>query len=312
MSKNLFYLLVCPSCGKNVVIKDETLFCDSCKAIYAINNNIPIMLYNQRNDVNDINKEKAKSQFITVAKSLEGNSFNKFIRFLNYGYIPNAEQKPDNRLKKGVFNRNQLQLLFELIGESELKGKTILDVGCGRGGNLQAISKYYQPKQMIGMDIAEASIQFCHERYSSIKHLNFIVADAEKIPFHSKCFDVVTNIESSYAYPNIYSFYDSVFNVLKNNGDFLYTDIFDVKKIESLEKYLEKIGFIRIRDIDITANVLSSLQQASKSFLASYDGLDDNDIEYFKEVSAIPGSNRFTQMVSREVLYKLYHWKKNG
>ena len=314
MSLNeLLYLLACPHCGQDVIMKNDRLLCPSCKVFYDVNNNIPIMLCHQDNQgekVYDVNKETAKSQFVTVAKSLEGNSLNNFIRFLNYGYIPNEKQKPDSRLKKGIFNQNQLQLLFELVGKCELDDKSILDVGCGRGGNLQALSKFYKPKQMIGFDIAEASIQFCHERYHAISKLNFIVADAEKIPFYPECFDVVTNIESSYAYTNIYSFYDGVYKVLKNNGDFLYTDIFDVDKMDGLKKYLEKIGFECLRDIDITENVLSSLQHASESYLASYKGLSNDDIEYFKEVSAIPGSNRFNKMASGELLYKIYHWKK--
>ena len=315
--KALNDFLSCPKCQRHIMLAQNTYKCTHCNLKYNIDNDVPIMLIEdainqscstQKNPV----KEKAKNQFTTIAESLENNPLSRFIKFLNYGYA-NLAHKHTTTIKQNdiLLNKNQKQLLTQLIYPHNLNNKIVLEIGCGRGGNIETLNKAHSPKITIGMDIAEANIQFCQNQYK-LSNTYFLVGDAEKVPLKSKKFDSIINIESSYAYTNIFNFYDDVYRLLKTDGYFLYTDIFDRSKVSICESYLKNIGFTIIKNIDITQNVLASLKQISKSYLVSHKNLRKKDIEYFNEVAAIPGSNRFKKMEEGIQQYRLYQLTKSS
>ncbi|AQZ12297.1 ABD1 (YBR236C) [Zygosaccharomyces parabailii] len=65
-------------------------------------------------------------------------------------------------------------LKFMLIDKYAQKGDVVLELGCGKGGDLK---KYgvADISQLIGIDISNASIQEAHKRYRSMKNLSFQV-----------------------------------------------------------------------------------------------------------------------------------------
>ena len=77
----------------------------------------------------------------------------------------------------------------------------MIDIGCGRGGNIAALSKYFKPLSIVGLDICPANIADCNAKSRGGESF-YLVGDAENIPFADESFDVVLNIESAHAYPN--------------------------------------------------------------------------------------------------------------
>lgn len=65
-------------------------------------------------------------------------------------------------------------LKFMLVDKYTQKGDVVLELGCGKGGDLR---KYGSTdiSQFIGIDISNASIQEAHKRYRSMKNLSFQV-----------------------------------------------------------------------------------------------------------------------------------------
>ena len=63
---------------------------------------------------------------------------------------------------------------YMLIDKYTNKGDVVLDLGCGKGGDLR---KYgvIGISQLIGIDISNASIKEAHKRYSSMKNLGYQV-----------------------------------------------------------------------------------------------------------------------------------------
>lgn len=47
--------------------------------------------------------------------------------------------------------------------DGSLTGQSILDLGCGRGGGVAFLSKYYQPKETIGIDLSWHQIKFAQQ-----------------------------------------------------------------------------------------------------------------------------------------------------
>lgn len=57
--------------------------------------------------------------------------------------------------------------------QEKLNDMKILDVGCGRGGGLAFLSRYYSPSEAVGLDFSHQSIKFCNERFSEEENLTF-------------------------------------------------------------------------------------------------------------------------------------------
>jgi 2-polyprenyl-3-methyl-5-hydroxy-6-metoxy-1,4-benzoquinol methylase len=85
------------------------------------------------------------------------------------------------------FNLAGLRFHYFLKNISGLSGK-ILEVGCGAGGNLQALRKYKPYASLYGVDIGESAIEYGKTNFPLI---NLSVATAEKLPFDDQTFDIV-------------------------------------------------------------------------------------------------------------------------
>lgn len=70
--------------------------------------------------------------------------------------------------------------------------KSILDVGCGRGLPMQLIKIRMKPKRTVGVDLFEP---YLSEAKKKQIHDEYIIADARKLPFKNKSFDVVIALQ---------------------------------------------------------------------------------------------------------------------
>ena len=176
------------------------------------------------------------------------------VSFYNHGYLPLLIE--DTGYGE-LFSEN---LYHYAVNSIESKNKTILEVGCGRGGGLKSLSNHLEFENLIGCDINALNIKYCEDTNDSIK---FDVADAEKLPYKDNSVDVVLNIESSHCYPNLNIFFQEVDRVLNQNGTFVWCDCFE--SIEEFNFKLDKIKNNKNFDIqivdDITNNVIDSLTQ---------------------------------------------------
>jgi ubiquinone/menaquinone biosynthesis C-methylase UbiE len=85
-----------------------------------------------------------------------------------------------------IFGPGQKKRLSLIKKYVDLKGKRILDVGCGIGVWSRAFSK--EGAEVFGIDIDEGNIE---EAKKLVKEINFCVGRAEKLPYEGNFFDVV-------------------------------------------------------------------------------------------------------------------------
>ncbi len=85
------------------------------------------------------------------------------------------------------FSLAGLRFSYFLASIQGVYGK-VLEVGCGAGGNLQALRKYRPYLELYGVDIGEAAIREGQRRFPRL-HLS--VAPAEKLPFPDNSFAIV-------------------------------------------------------------------------------------------------------------------------
>ncbi len=188
---------------------------------------------------NIVSKRDAKKQF----------------KLLNYGYY-SAEM--DISIQN---NNEQLQLnLYDfMVSNVETNNKSLLEIGCGRGGGIHFLSKSKKFLSLNGIDICPQSVLFCQKEYQDQENLSFIKGEAENIPFESQYFDVLLNVESSHCYSSIKNFLSEVKRVLKPQGVFLYTDFRPKSKLTHLEQLIANSGLKIVSHHNITSQIVKAL-----------------------------------------------------
>lgn len=252
-------------------------------------------------------KAECRRQYDEINQQLDASDYGALSLFLNLGYVGDpSESQSAVKLPEYCLNKNSVQLVLELIGACDLKNREVLDVGCGRGGAISLMKQYFKPRRICGIDIAPAAIGFCRSSQPS-PGISFEVGDAEQLPFADGSFDVVTNMESSSTYPDIFAFYRGVFRVLRRGGYFLYTDALPSERFSECSTYLRRAGFDLELDRDITANVLASCDEIAQQRLTAYGPAADQSMNDFL---GAPGSHFYNEMKRGAWTYRIQRWKK--
>lgn len=276
--------LICPSCYGEIEPHDNDMECLKCHKKYDIINGIPIMVNEEscgeNKDMNqfreDIHiKNNVRNLYSNEANKLNSRIYGRFSMFMNNGYIANEnKQYAKFELKNNIYQKNSVKLLLEVIGNIDCNNKQIIEIGCGRGGNIYYINSFFKPQLVVGIDLCIENLSFCNKK--KLPNTTFYVADAERIPFASESFDIAVNIESSIHYPSIMEFFNNIYRILKKGGYFLYTDILSIQKFELLRKGFIELGFEIIRDQNITSNTLLSIESTKARNLNYTDGMNEN------------------------------------
>src|SRR6266850_1498292 len=99
-------------------------------------------------------KQNFRRFYNGVSKQLDASPFGQFSYFLNYGYVPDGTPEFSAvALPEQYINKNSVKLVLEVIGDCDLRGRRILDVGCGRGGMVYTIKQFFQPDTIVGLDL---------------------------------------------------------------------------------------------------------------------------------------------------------------
>ena len=213
-----------------------------------------------------------------------------------------------HKLPERALNRNSIQLVLEAVGDSELAGRRVLDVGCGRGGTIAVLHRYFSPSQIVGIDLSALAIQYCR-RVHNYPGVRFVCGDAEHLPFADESFDAVINIESSHSYPNVAAFYAGVYRVLAPGGVFLYADTVASGEASSRLEMLTRQGFRVELARDITSNVVRSCDElAEKNAKAFATGITPEVLDDFL---AVPGSDNYNSLCSGRLLYGIWRLRKS-
>lgn len=201
------------------------------------------------------------------------------IPFLNYGYkegvVPANKPIDDFVLAKKDAMRNKLPVSFQKVWCStqlyagvlsgyrgDLNGKSILEVGCGRGGGCSVIHAVCDPKYYMGIDLSSEAIKNCRETHKGKTTRNFSVGNSMELEktIEKESFDAVVNVESAHCYPDFQKFLEGVHYALKPNGQFLFADLGSKMEFDYIRGSFEKHGFKIVSEYEITRNVTRSLR----------------------------------------------------
>lgn len=165
------------------------------------------------------------------------------------GYLTLPDTGPDEarfEVPDGVFNPSSVRLAFELIGATDVDGRRVLEVGCGRGGTVALLAERFGA-EATGVDLAPEAVALCRRAHRG-PAVRFEVGDAEHLPFEDASFDAVTNAESSHTYPDLRAFLAEVRRVLRPGDWFLHTDLLAVGRWAEVRALLKPLGFTVVDD----------------------------------------------------------------
>jgi ubiquinone/menaquinone biosynthesis C-methylase UbiE len=183
------------------------------------------------------------------------------ILFMNWGYDNEDEEIPLTASDEP--NRYPIQLYHRMTQSVDLKGKHIMEIGCGRGGGLDYIARTFQPATALGIDLEQRATDFGNKHFK-VEGLSFKQGDAQNLPFDDNAFDIVLNVESSHRYPEMQKFLTHVERILKPNGYFLFTDFRNTRQIPELLEMIKLFDFEWIDKKRINNEVLSGLAKDSE------------------------------------------------
>jgi SAM-dependent methyltransferase len=179
--------------------------------------------------------------------------------FMNYGYSPGPQDRPGPSLEAAdEADRLSIQLYDHTLGDAELSGTDVLEVGSGRGGGALYVARYRHPRSVTGLDFSARAVELCNT-YRHAPGLRFVLGDAQSMPFPDESFDAVVNVESSHCYPSVDRFLAEVNRVLRPNGSLFYADLRTLDGLASLRGQLAASPLTLQTLSDITENVLAAM-----------------------------------------------------
>ena len=253
-------------------------------------------------------KRQIQAFYDKINDSLSESIYADDATFFNFGYLPDGHPRSARiELPPHWPNRNRIDLVLELIGNCDLNDCDILDVGCGRGGTILTMDRFFDAGEIWGLDLSPSAVLFCRRRIQN-PNIYFVNGESEHLPFLDGFFDVVVNVESSCLYPDIYAFYREVERVLGPGGRFLYTDLLPVEHLESYRSCLRGLGLTLERDQDITPNVLLSLDSHARRNLQIHGAPATQEVmEFFL---ATPGSKPYRDLQEGRLSYRIWQFRK--
>ena len=208
---------------------------------------------------------KNQKKHVKSSQDLELNLYSKIIKtdMLHYGYFNNIDIEPESISIKDLENA-QMKYIDIIIEQILNKDKSILDVGCGMGGLSKRLLKNNLEVEALTPDTNQ-------KNYIESKYPNLILHHMKFEDFkNDKKFGTIINSESL-QYINLNTAFESVSQLLIENGQWIITDYFrknenGINKSGHLhEDFLNKIqkyNWKIIHEQDITLNALPTLKFA--------------------------------------------------
>ncbi len=250
----------------------------------------------------------AKVTYELLAKNIPAEDW----QFMNYGYVPNENEKPLDIQLPPETQVYSLQMYHYLALKSSVEGKHVLEVGSGRGGGARHVAAVLKPKSYIGLDLAQSAVDLANKIHK-VPNLQFIQGSAESIPLDDNAIDVVLNVESCHAYGSVDNFLSEVKRVLKPGGYLLLVDFRSVENMDLLKKQLKESGLELLEEENISANVVRAMEAEDDVKNARIKKLVPARWQkLFAEFAGVVGSKLHTNLINGSRLYYRFVLKKMG
>lgn len=229
IKKELLKYIVCPDCKEklrlieyNDDILQGLLVCPG-EHYYPIFNGVPVLI---KNDILmkflDINEEK---KFRTACHDLKikfierGLSEQKEL-LLKKSYINWSMQWDIYKMKDTIWDDRKTFLEHIPLDTDEFgRYKTILEIGCGTGRDIQHLA--VDNKLIFGIDISN-SVYYAHKRYKMDDNIFLLRCDVNYLPFNDDFFDFIYADHVIHHIHNLEVCFKEIERVSKKDNTFIF------------------------------------------------------------------------------------------
>ena len=263
MKKEILKLIVCPACKKdfslkvfdgiNEEVEDGLLVCE-CGQFFPVTNYIPRMLsgdlrpllYEQFPDFFSKYKDLIPPEKLTNQSTRESESKSKTSKSFAYEWEKFSKMLPE-------WKKN-FDFYFQPIKDKDyLKGKTILEIGCGKGRHTFYASQVAE--EVVAVDFGRA-VDVAMLNNSDAKNIYFIQADIYNLPFRNNFFDFVFSIGVLHHLPTPEQGFNKILNLLKSGGGVLIYVYHSFSKMTFKYYLLKPVNLFRTLTTKISYNSL--------------------------------------------------------
>ena len=135
----------------------------------------------------------------------------------------------------------------KFVKEHLVKGKTILEIGCGYGRLLEILSG--SAKKVVGIDFSQRMISLAKERLKNHSNVEVDIMEANALKFEDNFFDYVVCLDNSFGnMPNIEEeVIREMKRVCKKDGEIIISVFSENAKDSQIENY-KRIGLTEVKD----------------------------------------------------------------
>ena len=179
-----------------------------------------------------------------------------------------GRQKPTSSseydLEKEQFFRKVNIKLKQILGD--IKGKKVLDVGCGTGSLSYYIAQ--EGANLIGIDLSENLIEYCEEQSKNLGlSIEFRVMNAQIPDFEENSFDIILGSRIIHHLPDVDLFFTVCKRLLKKNGFIAFIEPLKKNPVVELNRKFfapkertEHEHPLYLRDIVNAGNIFGNLE----------------------------------------------------
>jgi ubiquinone/menaquinone biosynthesis C-methylase UbiE/uncharacterized protein YbaR (Trm112 family) len=176
-------IVVCPNCRGRVTRDAEGFACSACGGKFPIINGIP--------------------RFVG-SEDYVGN--------FGFEWTTHAQTQLDGKDS----HTSERQFREEMrVNPEELRGKMVLDAGCGMGRYAEVASRF--GARVIGMDLSRA-VESAHKNIGDRENVQIMQANLLKLPFPDQTFDFIYSIGVLHHTPNCEATFRGLVRLLKPGG----------------------------------------------------------------------------------------------
>ena len=163
-----------------------------------------------------------------------------------------------------------------------MRGKTVLEIGCGIGGPAIVIAGDFDARKVVGIDIEPQLIERAarNVRKAGLQdQIDLQLVEPGPLPFDSRSFDVVFSKDAIVHIEDKPAIYGEIFRVLKPHGQFLAGDWFASENADDLPEFQH---YLDLSHLTFAMQTAAQAEEIIREAGFSEIHLDDRNAWYAK------------------------------